>query len=83
MLPAGIPAYGATLLAELIYYPDNADGCQPYPSLKDRGGGSDLPLIVLSRRGSCYFVEKVGQTQICIWDRGSDKGACTACKLML
>ena len=58
-LGAGVPAYGATLLAELVHIPDNADGCQPFPDLKQQGRRKGLPLIVLARRGNCYFVEKV------------------------
>ena len=52
----GVPLYGATLLAELVYDPQNADGCKPFAPFRGREGG--LPVIVLARRGACFFVEK-------------------------
>lgn len=57
----GIPRFSGSLRATLRYDPNvDHDGCQPYPPSTDTILG---PVIVMSDRGSCSFVQKVRDGQ--------------------
>jgi hypothetical protein len=58
LLQFGIPNYGAILVGQVAFIPENAAGCSEFftslPAEKD---------ILLVDRGSCYFVEKAYHAQ--------------------
>ena len=46
----GIPLYGAKLLGEMVFPPDNANGCARFTKPLS-GQQADLPAIAIVRRG--------------------------------
>ena len=49
-LQFGVPLYGATLLGEVVYKPDNANGCARFATSLT-GKQADLPAVALVNRG--------------------------------
>ena len=53
ILQFGIPNYGAILIGQLAFVPENAAGCSDFFTALPPGTD-----VVLVDRGSCFFVEK-------------------------
>lgn len=49
-----------TLVGEVLFVPSNELGCGDFPSQLPERRNPDLPLLLLVKRGDCFFVEKVG-----------------------
>eukprot|EP00929_Paragymnodinium_shiwhaense_P091046 TRINITY_DN5109_c0_g1_i1.p1 TRINITY_DN5109_c0_g1~~TRINITY_DN5109_c0_g1_i1.p1 ORF type:complete len:525 (+),score=49.88 TRINITY_DN5109_c0_g1_i1:138-1712(+) len=60
----GIPHYGESVQAQLVFFPSDAEGCAPYnrSRLKELAPGLSK-IIVLVERGRCTFVKKVRDAQ--------------------
>ena len=57
----GTPRYGSSLVAQLVYFPSDANGCVPYnrKDLDHLAPGSQPVIVLVERGGGCTFVQKV------------------------